>query len=52
MGIFNHKTTNPYISDTNSYNKYFFITAYYKKTKDNTRLFINEISSYQIILII
>ena len=49
MGIFNHKTTNPYISDTNSYNKYFFITAYYKKSKDTTRLFINEISSYQII---
>ena len=29
MGIFNHKTTNPYISDTNSY---------YKKSKINTSL--------------
>ena len=27
----------------------FLITAYYQKTKDATRLFINEISSYQII---
>ena len=49
MGIFNHKTTNPYISGANSYNKYFFITAYYKKSKDPTRLFINDVSSYQII---
>ena len=33
MGIFNHKTTNQYIGETNSYNKYFFITAYYKNHK-------------------
>ena len=49
MGIFNHELTNSCISGLNSYAKYFFITAYYKKTKDSTRLFMNEISSYQII---
>ena len=38
MGIFNHKTTNPYISDTNSYNKYFFLTAYYKKNKRHHKI--------------
>ena len=49
MGIFNHKTTNPPISNSNSQNKYFFITAFFKKSKDTTRLFLNEISPYQII---
>ena len=49
MGIFNHKTTNPPISNLNSQNKYFFITAFFKKSKDTTRLFLNEISPYQII---
>ena len=49
MGIFNHKSNNPPISNSNSQNKYFFITAFFKKSKDTTRLFLNEISPYQII---
>ena len=38
MGVFNHMNTN---------NKPFFITAYYKKSKDPARLFMNEVSTYQ-----
>ena len=49
MGIFNHKLNNPPISNSNSQNKYFFITAFFKKSNDTTRLFLNEISPYQII---
>ena len=49
MGIFNHMNTNPNNNTTVLHNKTFFITAYYKKTKDSTRLFMNEVSSYQII---
>ena len=47
MGIFNHMNTNPNINTTILLSKTFFITA--KKTKDSTRLFMNEVSSYQII---
>ena len=49
MGIFNHMNTNPNINTTILHNKPFFITAYYKKSKDSTRLFMNEVSTYQII---
>ena len=49
MGIFNHMNTNPNINTIISNIKPFFITAYYKKSKDPTRLFMNEVSSYQII---
>ena len=48
MGIFNHMNTNPNINTIITI-KPFFITAYYKKSKDPTRLFTNEISSCQII---
>ena len=41
--------TNYDINTTILHNKTFFITSYYKKTKDSTRLFMNEVSSYQII---
>ena len=48
MGIFNHELTN--LPDKlKSQNKYFFITAFYKKSKETTRLLLNEITSYQII---
>ena len=48
MGIFNHEITN--IPDkSKSQNKYFFITASYKKSKETTRLLLNEITPYQII---
>ena len=47
MGIFNHMNTNPNIETL--YNKSYFITAYYKKSKDPARLFMNEVSTYQII---
>ena len=49
MGIFNHMNTNPNINTIISNIKPFLITAYYKKSKDPTRLFMNEVSSYQII---
>ena len=49
MGIFNHMNTNPNINTIISNNKPFFITAYYKKLKDPARLFMNEVSTYQII---
>ena len=49
MGIFNHMETNPNIDTTTSSNKSFFITAYYKKSKHPSRLFMNEVSAYQII---
>ena len=49
MGIFNHMNTNPNINTTILHNKPFFITAYYKKTKDPARYFMNEVSTYQII---
>ena len=49
MGIFNHMNTNPNINTIISNIKPFFITAYYKKSKDPTRLFMNEVSAYQII---
>ena len=49
MGIFNHMNTNPNINTIISNNKPFFITAYYKKSKDPARLFMNEVSTYQII---
>ena len=48
MGIFNHELTNLPIK-SKSQNKYFFITAFFKKSKDTTRLFLNENTSYQII---
>ena len=49
MGIFNHMNTNPNIKTLLPNNKPFFITAYYKKSKDPARLFMNEVSTYQII---
>ena len=49
MGIFNHIKTNPNINTIISNTKPFFITAYYKKSKDPARLFMNEVSTYQII---
>ena len=49
MGIFNHMNTNPITNTIISNIKPFFITAYYKKSKDPTRLFMNDVSSYQII---
>ena len=48
MGIFNHELTNLPIN-SNSQNEYFFITAFFKKSKETTRLFLNEITPYQII---
>ena len=47
MGIFNHMNTNPNINTIISNIKPFFITAYYKKSKGPTRLFMNDVSSYQ-----
>ena len=41
--------TNPNINTPILHNKTFFITAYYKKSKDPARLFMNEVSTYQII---
>ena len=49
MGVFNHMNTNPNINTIISNTKPFFITAYYKKSKDPARLFMNEVSTYQII---
>ena len=49
MGIFNHMNTNPNINTIRTNIKPFFITAYYKKSKNPTRLFMNEVSTYQII---
>ena len=49
MGIFNHMNTNPNINTIITNIKPCFITAYYKKSKDPTRLFMNEVSTYQII---
>ena len=49
MGVFNHMNSNPNINTIISNNKPFFITAYYKKSKDPARLFMNEVSTYQII---
>ena len=49
MGIFNHMDTNPNIKTMITNIKPFFITAYYKKSKDPARLFLNEASTYQII---
>ena len=49
MGIFNHMNSNPNIKTIISNTKPFFITAYYKKSKDPARLFMNEVSTYQII---
>ena len=49
MGIFNHMDTNPNIKIIISNVKPFFITAYYKKSKDPARLFMNEVSTYQLI---
>ena len=49
MGIFNHMKTNPNINTIITNIKPFFITAYYKKSKDNVLLFMNEVSSFQII---
>ena len=49
MGIFNHMKTNPNINTIITNIKPFFITAYYKKSKDPARLFMNEVSTYQII---
>ena len=47
MGIFNHMNTKPNINTIISNIKPFFITAYFKKSKDPTRLFMNDVSSYQ-----
>ena len=41
--------TNPNIKTIINNIKPFFITAYYKKSKDPARLFMNEVSTYQII---
>ena len=49
MGIFNHMNSNPNINTIISNIKPFFIIAYYKKSKNPTRLFMNEVSTYQII---
>ena len=49
MGIFNHMNTNPNNNTVILHNKPFFINAYYKKSKDPARLFMNEVSTYQII---
>ena len=49
MGIFNHMNTNPNIKTEISNTKPFFITAYYKKIKNNVLLFMNEVSNFQTI---
>ena len=49
MRIFNHMKSNSNINTTILNNRHFFITAYYKKSKDPARLFMNEVSTYQII---
>ena len=49
MGRFNHMNTNPNINTIISNQKPFFITAYYKKSKDTIKLFMNGVSPYQII---
>ena len=49
MGIFNHMDNNPNIKTIISNIKLFFITAYYKKSKNNVLLFMNEVSNFQII---
>ena len=41
--------TNPNIKTEISNIKPFFITAYYKKSKNNVLLFMNEVSNFQII---
>ena len=47
MGIFNHMNTNTEVETLRDIS--FFIAAHYKKSKDSTRLFMNDSSSYQII---
>ena len=47
MGIFTHMNTNTEVETLRDIS--FFITAHYKKSKDSTRLFMNDSSSYQII---
>ena len=48
MGIFNHINTASN-DNTKTNIKPSFITAYYKKSKHNSRVFLNDVSSYQII---
>ena len=47
MGIFNHMNTNPNTNTIISNIKPFFITAYFQKSKYPTRLFMNDVSTYQ-----
>ena len=48
MGIFNHINTASN-DNTKTNIKPSFITAYYKKSKHHSRIFLNDVSSYQII---
>ena len=48
MGIFNHINTASNDNTTTNI-KPSFITAYYKKSKHHSRVFLNDVSSYQII---
>ena len=47
MRIFNHMNTNPNTNTITSNIKPFFVTAYFKKSKYPTRLFMNNVSTYQ-----
>ena len=47
MGVFNHMNANPNTNTIISNIKPFFITAYFKKSKYPTRLFMNDVSTYQ-----
>ena len=47
MGIFNHMNTNPNIKTITSNIKPFFHNCLFQKSKDPTRLFMNDVSSYQ-----
>ena len=48
MGIFNHINT-ALNDNTKTNTKPSFIAAYYKKSKHHSRVFLNDVSSYQII---
>ena len=50
MGIFNHMNPNPNNNKVISNKSTFFISAYYKKSKDSLHLFINEINKYNNII--
>ena len=51
MGIFNHMNDNPNNKVISSSNKStFFIYVYYKKSKNNAALFLNDTGLYNIII--